>query len=160
MSYWLLKSEPQTFSIDDLVNAKHQSTFWEGVRNYQARNTLQREMKVGDRGFFYHSSCPVPGIAGIVEITQVGLPDPTAFDPQSPYFDPKSTPNSPRWYMVEVKLIKKFQNLLSLTKIRQTSGLEGFTLLRSGNRLSVFSVSTKEWRILNDLSRKPHVITK
>lgn len=154
MSYWLLKSEPQTFSIDDLANAKRQSTFWEGVRNYQARNTLRDEMKVGDQGFFYHSSCPTPGIAGIVEITQTGLPDPTAFDPESPYFDPKSTPASPRWYMVEVKLIEKFQNLLSLTTIRQTAGLDGFTLLRTGNRLSVFSVTAKEWKILNNLIKR------
>lgn len=154
MSYWLLKSEPQTFSIDDLVNAKNQCTFWEGVRNYQARNTLRDEMKIGDRGFFYHSSCPVPGIAGMVEITQVGLPDPTAFDPQSPYFDPKSTPDAPRWYMVEVKLIKKFKNLLSLAEIRQAAGLKNFTLLRPGNRLSVFSVTAKEWQILNDLLKR------
>jgi predicted RNA-binding protein with PUA-like domain len=150
--YWLMKSEPQTFSIDDLARAKNQSTLWDGVRNYQARNTLRDEMKIGDLAFFYHSSCPVPGIAGIVKITRTGLPDPSAWDPQSPNFDPKSTPTEPRWFCVEVKLVEKFTNLLSLAEIRNNPKLTNFTLLRKGNRLSVFSVTMQQWKTLSSMT--------
>ena len=152
--YWLMKSEPQTYSIEDLANAKNQSTLWDGVRNYQARNTLRSQMKVGDLAFFYHSSCLIPGIAGIVKIMQTGIPDPTAFDPQSPYYDPKSTPSNPRWYSVEVKLEEKLSSLLSLSEIRQQPTLENFTLVRKGNRLSVFSVTKQEWQILNSMIKR------
>lgn len=149
--YWLMKSEPQTFSIDDLANSKNQSTLWDGVRNYQARNTLRDSMKVGDLAFFYHSSCPIPGIAGIVKITRTGLADPSAWDPKSPYFDPKSSPAEPRWYSVEVKLVEKFSNLLSLTEIRNNPTLANFMLLRKGNRLSVFCVTMQEWQALHSM---------
>ena len=159
--FWLLKSEPKNFSIVDLALAKNQATLWDGVRNYQASNTLRDVMKVGDLGFFYHSSCPTPGIAGIVKITRTGIPDPTAFDEHSPYFDPKSSLENPRWITVEVKLLEKFSCLLPLSEIKQRKDLKGFTLLRPGNRLSVFAVSHQEWDILNSLiHRKHHANTK
>jgi predicted RNA-binding protein with PUA-like domain len=159
--YWLLKSEPQTFSIDDLAKAKNQTTVWDGVRNYQARNTLRDDMKVGDLGYFYHSSCPEPGIVGIVKIVKTGIADPTAFDPKSPYFDPKSSHDNPRWITVEVKLVEKLTSILSLSQLRETRELEGFTLLRKGNRLSVFSVTSAQWQTIQKMiQRKTHAHSK
>lgn len=150
--YWLLKSEPSSFSIDDLKKAKKQTTSWDGVRNYQARNYL-REMKVGDLAFFYHSSCPVPGIVGIVEIIHEGYPDPSAFLVNSPYYDPKSHPENPRWYMVDVQLRETFPAVLPLTALKGNPELKNMILNRPGNRLSVMPVTPKEWQSI--LKMKP-----
>jgi predicted RNA-binding protein with PUA-like domain len=151
MKYWLMKSEPDEFSIDDLVKAKNQTTPWFGVRNYQARNYMRDGMAVGDRAFFYHSSCPEPGIAGIVEISRLAYPDATQFDPKSPYYDPKSTRAAPRWLHVDVKLVRKTR-LVPLPELRATKGLEDMVTLRRGNRLSITPVTPTEWRIVEKLT--------
>jgi predicted RNA-binding protein with PUA-like domain len=151
MNYWLMKSEPYTFSIDDLINHPTQTTSWEGVRNYQARNMLRDQMKVGDLALFYHSSTDIPGIVGIVEITKSGYPDTSAWDPHSEYYDDKSTKEHPRWYAVDVRFISKFPHLISLAKLKNTAELANMTLLKKGNRLSVMAVSPKEWKIINNL---------
>ncbi|EKD71952.1 MAG: hypothetical protein ACD_46C00050G0005 [uncultured bacterium] len=149
--YWLFKSEPETFSIDDLANRPKQTEHWDGVRNYQVRNMLRDEIKKGDLGFFYHSSCTPPGIAGVVEVVKEGYPDFVAWDPRSNYFDPKSTPENPRWYMVDVKLVKKFPRLITLDEIRHHPQLKNMLILRKGNRLSITSVSKKEWDVINKI---------
>src|SRR6188472_508102 len=123
MHYWLMKSEPSEFSIEDLVRARGQTTPWVGVRNYQARNYMRDGMAVGDRAFFYHSSCAEPGIAGIVEISKLAYPDATQFDPKSDYYDPKSTRDAPRWMNVDVKLVRKTP-LVSVQALRETKGLQ------------------------------------
>lgn len=144
MAYWLMKSEPNTYSIDDLASAKNQAGFWDGVRNYQARNFLRDAMKPGDLAFFYHSSCAVPGIVGIIEIIETGCVDHTAFDPQSHYFDPAATRDNPRWYGVKFKLVEKFQ-IIPLEILRNNPILHSMQLLKKGNRLSVLPVTEKEW---------------
>ena len=143
--YWLLKSEPNTFSIDDLRKSPRQTTCWEGVRNYQARNFL-RSMKRGDQAFFYHSNDDPPSIVGIVEIVKEAYPDHYANDPNSHYYDSKSTPESSRWFMVDVKLVKKFSSPLPLPTLRDIVALEGMELLRKGSRLSVQPVRPHEWK--------------
>lgn len=148
MAYWLMKSEPDVFGIDDLANRPGQTEPWDGVRNYQARNMLRDQMQAGDCVLFYHSNCNPPGIAGIAEIVRAGYPDHTAFDPESKYFDPKSDPAKPRWYMVDVRFVRKFKRILSLDELRTTPGLEEMALLRRGNRLSVMPVSEAEWAIV------------
>ena len=155
MKYWLMKSEPESFSIDDLAEAPRKTTCWDGVRNYQARNMMRDEMKRGDQAFYYHSNCEVPGIVGIVEIVREAYPDHTAFDPQDHHFDPKSDPDNPRWYMVDVRLVKKFSRAVSLRELRRYSSdkLKGFQLLAKGNRLSVMPVSTPHWKFINSLSQ-------
>jgi len=140
MNYWLLKSEPITYSIDRL--AEERETLWDGVRNYQARNFLQ-QMQVGDRAFFYHSNCPQPGIVGLVEIQERGIIDPTQFDPHSAYYDPKSTPEKPRWQTVKVRFQQKLSPLLSLTDLKARFSPDEFLLVRKGNRLSVMPVAEK-----------------
>jgi predicted RNA-binding protein with PUA-like domain len=145
MAYWLMKSEPSTYSIDDLARAKNQSGFWDGVRNYQARNFLRDEMKPGDLAFFYHSSCDVPGIVGIIKITETGCVDKTAFDPESPYFDPRSTPDNPRWYGVKFTLVEKFEDMIPLGILRINPILQHMPLLKKGNRLSITPVTQQEW---------------
>lgn len=147
-AYWLLKSEPGSFSIDDLQNAKKQTTPWDGVRNYQARNYLKNEMKVGDLAFFYHSSCAIPGIVGIVEIIHEGYPDPSAFSAKSPYYDPKSCQENPRWYMVDVQLREKFSEIIPLSLLKKNSQLRNMILNRPGNRLSVMPITHKEWETI------------
>ena len=151
MRYWLMKSEPDEFSIDDLVKAKGHTTPWFGVRNYQARNFMRDGMTVGDLAFFYHSSCPEPGIAGIVEVSKPAYPDATQFDPKSPYYDPKSTRDAPRWLHVDVKLVRKTR-LVPLTELRATKGLEDMVTLKRGNRLSITPVTPAEWRIVEKLA--------
>ena len=151
MRYWLMKSEPDEFSIDDLVRAKNQTTPWFGVRNYQARNFMRDEMQLGDRAFLYHSSCPEPGVAGIVEISRLAYPDATQFDPKSPYYDAASKRDAPRWVNVDVKLVRKTR-LVSLTQLRETAGLEDMVTLKRGNRLSITPVTPKEWRIVERLA--------
>lgn len=141
-----MKTEPSTFSIDDLVKLK--TTCWDGVRNYQVRNWLRDEFKIGDQAFFYHSSCETPGIAGMVEIIKAGYPDPTAFNPDNAYYDPKSNPEHPRWYCVDVRLIQKFQRIIPLSKIRLHPMLQNMTLLQKGSRLSITPVTRKEWETI------------
>jgi predicted RNA-binding protein with PUA-like domain len=147
MNYWLLKSEPDTFSIDALKLAPGQTAAWDGVRNYQARNMLRDSMKKGDRAFFYHSSCDVPGIAGIVGIVKDGYPDKTAFDPKHHHYDAESKADAPRWFMVDVKLVRKFDRIITLDELRRHAAktLKDFVLLRRGNRLSVMPVAKKDW---------------
>ncbi|MEN9705347.1 MAG: hypothetical protein RLZZ393_1226 [Pseudomonadota bacterium] len=150
MNYWLMKSEPSVFSIDDLEAAPRRTTGWEGVRNFQARNMLRDGMKQGDLAFFYHSSCPEPGIAGIVEIVRAGYPDPSAWNPRSEYFDAKSPENKPLWYSVDVKLVKRMKRLVPLGDLREhaEAELDGLLLLRRGNRLSVTPVDATHWRFI------------
>jgi predicted RNA-binding protein with PUA-like domain len=147
MNHWLLKSEPDSFSIDDLAKAPKQTTAWDGVRNFQARNTLRDSMKKGDLAFFYHSSCAVPGIAGIVSIARAGYPDATAFDPKDHHYDADSNKDAPRWYVVDVKLVRKLKRVITLDELRVHADkkLKDFVLLRRGNRLSVMPVSKKDW---------------
>jgi predicted RNA-binding protein with PUA-like domain len=144
MRYWLMKSEPDELSIDDLAKAPKQSTPWFGVRNYQARNFMRDGMRVGDRAFFYHSSCPEPGIAGIVEISKPAYPDATQFDRKSPYYDAKSSRESPRWLNVDVKLVEKTP-LVSLAQLREHRELASMRVLQRGNRLSITPVEPGEW---------------
>ena len=149
MRYWLMKSEPDEFSIDDLVQARGQRTSWFGVRNYQARNYMQ-SMQVGDLALFYHSSCPEPGIAGIVEVVGLAHPDVTQFDPKSPYFDAKSPRDAPRWFNVDVKLVEKTR-LVSLPEMRADPALGTMITLRRGNRLSITPVTPTEWKAVRKL---------
>ena len=151
--YWLMKSEPESFSIDDLMKAKKQTTCWDGVRNYQARNFM-REMKVGELAFFYHSNANPPSIVGIVEIVRAAYPDHTAFDPDDHHYDPKSLPENPRWDMVDVKFVSAFETPLSLNELRENSTLQGMELLRTGSRLSVQPVGEKEWKTIINLTQK------
>lgn len=143
--YWLMKSEPDEFSIDDLRKARRRTECWDGVRNYQARNMMRDEMKKGDLAFFYHSSCAIPGVAGIMEIVREGYPDETAFDPQDKHYDPKSDPDNPRWFHVDVKFVRKLRRVISLSELRMQRQLQGLSLLRRGNRLSVMPVSEEHW---------------
>jgi predicted RNA-binding protein with PUA-like domain len=147
MHYWLMKSEPAEFSIDDLVRAAKNTTPWFGVRNYQARNFMRDQMQLGDLAFFYHSSCEVPGIAGIVEIAKLAYPDATQFDRKSIYFDPKATRDNPRWFNVEIRLVKKTQ-LVPLSELRDYPRLAGMQLLQRGNRLSITPVDPAEWKFI------------
>ncbi|HUG98438.1 MAG TPA: EVE domain-containing protein [Gammaproteobacteria bacterium] len=155
MKYWLMKSEAESFSIDDLAHAPRKTTCWDGVRNYQARNMLRDEMKRGDLAFFYHSGGDLPGIVGVVEIVREAYPDHTAFDPDDHHFDAKSDPENPRWYMVDVKLVDKLPRAISLRELKQYAGdkLAGFQLLARGNRLSVMPVSAAQWKFINSLSK-------
>jgi len=152
MRYWLMKSEPDDVSIDDLAAMPRQTVAWYGVRNFQARNFM-REMVVGDEAFFYHSSCPEPGIAGIVRISKLAYPDASQFDPKSPYYDPKSQPEKPRWSNVEVTLVKKTR-LIALAELRQQTALESMRVLQRGNRLSVTPVEAQEWTYITERMMK------
>ena len=147
MKHWLMKSEPNEFSIDDLVKAPKKSTPWFGVRNYQARNFRRDQMRVGDAVFFYHSSCPEPGIAGFAEVSSTAYPDDTQFDKKGRYYDPAATAEAPRWFLVDVKLVKK-TSLISLTELRQHRELESMRILQKGNRLSITPVDPREWNFI------------
>jgi predicted RNA-binding protein with PUA-like domain len=149
--YWLLKTEPTTFSFDDLWNAPKRTTFWDGVRNFQARNTLRDRMKVGDGVFIYHSSTDPTGIVGIAEVVKEGYPDPTAFDPKDSHYDPRSKRESPTWYVVDVKAIERLAPIITLDELRGVKGLEKMVLLQRGSRLSVQPVSAEEWRMIRAL---------
>ncbi len=151
--YWLLKSEPTTFSIQDLAKSPHQRTMWEGVRNYQARNFLRDDLKIGDGILFYHSVTPPVGIAGLAEVVKEGYPDPTQFDTKSKYFDSKATLEKPRWFVVDIQLQKTFKSVLELGLLRELPGLEGMELLRKGSRLSVQPVRPEEWKIIQKLGK-------
>jgi len=152
MAFWLMKSEPDEFSIDDLAAAPKKTTAWFGVRNYQARNYMRDHMKVGDGVLFYHSSCPEPGIAGIAEVSSAPYPDASQFDAKSPYFDPASKRDEPRWMNVDVKFVKKTR-LLGLAEMRERQALAGMRTLRKGNRLSITPVTPAEWRAALKLLR-------
>jgi len=144
--YWLMKSEPDEVSIDDLARFRQQTTPWFGVRNYQARNFM-RDMQIGDRAFFYHSSCPEPGIAGTVEVVRLAYPDASQFDAKGKYFDAKATRENPRWFNVDVKFIEKTR-LISLAELREQSALADMVVLRRGNRLSITPVTPAEWKAI------------
>ena len=151
--YWLMKSEPDEVSIDDALGARKQTVAWTGVRNYQARNFMKDVMRIGDGVLFYHSSCPEPGIAGIVEVSRLAYPDATQFDPKSDYYDPKSMRDAPRWVNVDVKLVRKTP-LVSVQTLRETKGLQDMVTLRRGNRLSITPVTSAEWKIIEKLAEK------
>jgi predicted RNA-binding protein with PUA-like domain len=152
MNYWLFKSEPDAFSIDDLKAMKGKKDHWDGIRNYQARNLMRDEMVKGDLGFFYHSSCKVPGIVGIVEVVKEAYPDHTAWDPEGKYYDPKSSPDNPRWVMVDVKFRQEFSEVISLEKLRTIAKLDGMVLLKKGSRLSIQPVGKSEWNTIVKMS--------
>jgi len=147
MHYWLMKSEPDEVSIDDLAAAPGQTVPWFGVRNYQARNFMRDAMQVGDLAFFYHSGCAEPGIAGICEICSVPYPDETQFDPESPYFDPKSLPDKPRWLLRDVRFVARTP-FLALAELRRHAELADMRLLARGNRLSIMPVMADEWEFI------------
>jgi predicted RNA-binding protein with PUA-like domain len=153
MAYWLMKSEPAVFGIDHLATRTDQTEPWDGVRNYQARNMMRDEMRVGDQVFFYHSNCSVPGIVGIMEVVREGHPDPTAFDPDAKYYDPKSDPENPRWYMVKVRHVRHLARTIPLSELRTHADgpLEGMPLLRKGNRLSIMPVTKEQWDFILSL---------
>jgi len=144
MRYWLMKSEPDDVSIDDLAAMPKRTVAWYGVRNYQARNFMRDQMQVGDLAFFYHSSCPEPGIAGIVKVSKAAYPDATQFDKKSPYYDAKSKSDEPRWYNVEVTLVEKTR-LIPLAELRARPELASMRVLQRGNRLSITPVDPREW---------------
>jgi predicted RNA-binding protein with PUA-like domain len=153
-NYWLVKSEPDVFSLDDLIAAKNQTTHWDGVRNYQARNTLRDQMQLGDKVLYYHSNTEPTAVVGIVEVVRTGYPDHTAFDTGDPHFDPKSKPDRPTWYMVDVKFVEKFSRQLSLAELRKIPELNAMVLLQKGSRLSVQPVRPQEFETIVELARE------
>jgi predicted RNA-binding protein with PUA-like domain len=154
MNYWLMKSEPETFGIDDLAAAKRRTSAWDGVRNYQARNYIRDGMKKGDQAFFYHSSCDVPGIVGIVSIVSEAYPDPTAFKKGHDHYDADSDPKNPRWWMVDVRLERKFDRVVTLDELRNhiDDKLKDLVILKRGNRLSITPVTKSEWQFILSLA--------
>ncbi len=148
MNYWLMKSEPDEFSIDDLAAMPKQTEHWDGVRNYQARNMMRDQMRCEDQVFFYHSNTQPPGIVGVAEVVREGYPDFTAFDPTDKHYDLKSDPDNPRWHMVDIRLVRKLQRIITLTELKNHPELEGFALVRRGNRLSVMPVSEQQWAFI------------
>lgn len=153
MQYWLLKSEPESFSIDDLASAPRKTTSWDGVRNYQARNFIRDQMKVGDQALFYHSSCDIPAVVGVVSVSKAAYPDDTQFDSKHHHYDPASKREAPRWYMVDVKLVRKLKRAITLDELRQHhhKQLKELAILKRGNRLSVTPVSKAEWDFILSL---------
>jgi predicted RNA-binding protein with PUA-like domain len=149
MANWLMKSEPDAFGIDDLATRPRPEP-WDGVRNYQARNMMRDQMRVGDQVFFYHSNCDEPGIVGLAEVASSAYPDPTAFDPEAKYYDPKSDPANPRWYLVDLRYIRHLRRNITLTELRRYGDgpLDGLPLVRRGNRLSVMPVTPEQWRFI------------
>jgi len=145
VNYWLMKSEPDAFSIDDLASRSGKREPWDGVRNYQARNFMRDDMKKGDQVLFYHSSCAEPGVVGVARVVKEAYPDATAFDPESKYFDPKSDPDKPRWFMVDIQLVRKLKRVITLAELKQNPQLEGMRLLARGNRLSVMPVEKEHF---------------
>lgn len=147
-NYWLMKSEPNCFSIDDLINSPNATTCWDGIRNYQARNFMRDNMQINDKVFFYHSSCKKPGIVGIAKITSAPYPDHTAWDQDSEHPDSKSTPEKPIWYMVDVSFVEKLDEMISLEELKTYPQLADFKLLQKGNRLSILPVSEENWQFI------------
>lgn len=155
MNYWLIKSEPHVFSFDDLLAAPDQTSPWEGIRNYQARNFMRDSMKKGDKLLYYHSSTQVPGIAGIAEVASKAYPDPTQFNEQSPYFDPKASQHNVRWVLVDIKALRKLERYLPLAELKKQSTLADMRLLQKGNRLSIMPVTKPEYDFIVKLAKKP-----
>jgi len=153
MRHWLMKTEPSTFGVDDLAAARGQTTGWDGVRNFQARNMLRDEMRRGDQAFLYYSSCAVPGIVAIMQIVKEGYPDPTAFDPKHHHYDAASDPLEPRWFMVDVQLKRRLARTITLEELRKHAAqkLAGLALLRPGNRLSITPVAPAHWKFILSL---------
>lgn len=151
MNYWLMKSEPSVFGLDDLQHKPNQTYCWDGVRNYQARNMMRDAMKLGDLAFFYHSNCAEPGIVGIMEVVKESYPDFSAFDSGSKYFDPKGSPENPRWFMVDVKFVRKLSRTVTLKELKLLPELADLALVRRGNRLSIMPVSAPQWDFIVDL---------
>jgi predicted RNA-binding protein with PUA-like domain len=156
MAYWLMKSEPTEVSVDDVLAAPAQTVPWFGIRNYQARNFMRDAMRVGDGVLFYHSSCAAPGIVGLAEVVSTSYPDPTQFDPQSHYFDPKASPENPRWFMVDVQVLRAVP-LLPIATLRAQEALAEMQVLQRGNRLSISRVAPAEWRFITQqlIERQP-----
>ncbi|MCL7751989.1 EVE domain-containing protein [Guyparkeria hydrothermalis] len=152
MAYWLMKSEPDAFSIDDLKRVGTEP--WDGIRNYQVRNMIRDEMKPGDRAFFYHSNTKIPGIVGIMDIVSEARPDSTAFDPDEKYYDPKSDPDKPRWLLVDVKYVRHTQRVIPLTELKADPALEEMPLVRRGNRLSIMPVTEDQWEHILSLEHQ------
>jgi predicted RNA-binding protein with PUA-like domain len=153
MHYWLMKTEPDTFGVDDLAKAPRATTSWDGIRNYQARNMIRDDMKRGDQAFLYHSSCDVPAIVAVMEIVKEGYPDTTAFDRKDHHYDPDSDPAKPRWFMVDVRLKQRLAHAITLQELRKHAAkeLQGMVLLRPGNRLSVMPVEAAHWKFILSL---------
>ena len=156
MSYWLMKTEPTSFSVEDLERAPNKTTAWDGVRNYQARNMLRDQMKIGDQAFLYYSNCDEPGIVAIVTIVEEGYPDPTAFERKHHHYDPKSDPDNPRWFLVDVQLKRRLHRIITLKELREyeSKQLAGMVILRPGNRLSVTPVTAPHWKFIHSLERR------
>lgn len=148
MGYWLMKSEPSVFGIDDLAALAGGTEHWDGIRNYQARNMIRDQMQPGDQALFYHSSCDDPGVVGIMEIASKAYPDPSALDPGSEYYDPKSTATAPRWFVVDVRFVRKLKRTIALPELKQQPELSELALVRRGNRLSVMPVSAAQWEFI------------
>ena len=146
MAYWLMKSEPDAYSIDDLE--RDGRDMWDGIRNYQARNMMRDDMRVGDEVLFYHSSCKVPAVVGTARVASEPYPDPTQFDPESKYYDPKSSKDDPRWVLVDVEFVRKFDEPVTLTQIKQQKELDDMILTRRGNRLSIMPVEASHWDVI------------
>ncbi|MCH1930558.1 EVE domain-containing protein [Shewanella sp. A25] len=153
MNYWLMKSEPDEYSIDDLRTAPNQTEMWHGIRNYQARNFIRDDLRIGDLIFYYHSSCKVPGVVGIAEVTSEAFPDPTQFNPESPFYDPKSTTEKPRWMSIDIRFVEKFEDVIPLTLIKSKPHLANMYLVSKGSRLSVQPVTAEEWQAVLMLKR-------
>ena len=154
MNYWLMKSEPDVFGIDHLKAMPKKTEHWDGVRNYQARNMMRDEMKKGDMVFFYHSNCDEPGIVGLMKVVKEGYPDFTAFDPEQKYYDPKSDPDKPRWYMVDVQYQRKTKRNITLAELKTCSQLQDCPLVRKGDRLSIMPITKKQWDFILKLENK------
>lgn len=148
MAFWLFKSEPDVFGIAHLKASPNQTTPWDGVRNYQARNLMRDEMRLGDLGFFYHSNCKVPGVVGVMEVVAEAHPDPTQFDPQNKYFDAKARVDAPRWFCVDLKFVEEFDAVIPLEAMKANPALADMALVRKGNRLSVMPVTKAEWEAI------------
>ena len=150
MNYWLMKTEPSTFGVDDLANAAKKTAMWDGVRNYQARNMLRDDFKKGDQALLYHSSCEIPGVAGIVEVVRTAYPDPTAFLKKHHHYDADSDPKNPRWFVVDVQLKRRLKRVITLDELRahEKRELDGLLLLKRGNRLSITPVSATHWHFI------------
>ena len=148
MAFWLFKSEPDVFGIEHLKASPKQTTPWDGVRNYQARNLMRDEMRIGDLAFFYHSNCKVPGVIGIMKVVAEAHPDPTQFDPQNKYFDPKASVDAPRWFCVDLKFVEEFDSVIPLDAMKANPALADMALVRKGNRLSVMPVTESEWEAI------------
>ncbi|MGK7296324.1 MAG: EVE domain-containing protein [Candidatus Wenzhouxiangella sp. M2_3B_020] len=155
MTYWLMKSEPDAFGIEDLKRCTNKTEPWDGIRNYQARNFMRDDMKKGDLAFFYHSNCKQPGIVGIAKIVREAYPDPTQFDPESKYYDPRSDPDDPRWLLVDVQHVRDLERIVTLREMKaEADSLGDFQLLKKGNRLSIMPVGKQQWNRVLELEQR------